>query len=249
MTKLHQLVAISKTVKSTSENVLTKAYQDLQKTPLLTGLARRYEPRDDDGERRAPEGNVVQLRSQQVIAEVNDAMVRLFDLVVTQDTANAEASADIIIEGVSLVANVPVTTLMWLDKKLVDLKTFISKLPVLDSKYRWSYTEEQDCYATLETEAISTKKLPRNHLKAPATEHHPAQVDVWMEDVPVGSWFTTNFSGALPQATVKSLLKKVATLQEAVKLAREQANSMTLTNRDDLGGALMGYLFGEVLSS
>jgi hypothetical protein len=35
-------------------------------------------------------------------------------------------------------------------------------------------------------------------VKAEATEKHPAQVEVYHEDVVVGQWKTVKFSGALP---------------------------------------------------
>ena len=47
-------------------------------------------------------------------------------------------------------------------------------------------------------QTLRTKKVPRNHVKAEATEKHPAQVEVYYEDVAVGYWTTVKFSGALP---------------------------------------------------
>lgn len=69
---------------------------------------------------------------------------------------------------------------------------------------------------------VRTKKVPRNHVKAEATDKHPAQVDVYYEDVPVGYWTTVKFSGALPARRVNELLDRVEKLQQAVKFAREE---------------------------
>ena len=68
-------------------------------------------------------------------------------------------------------------------------------------------------------------------MKAEATEKHPAQVEVYYEDVVVGHWRTVKFSGALPASRVKELLERVDKLQQAVKFAREEANDSEVTDQ------------------
>jgi hypothetical protein len=92
-------------------------------------------------------------------------------------------------------------------------------------------------------QTIKTKKIPRNHVKAEATEKHPAQVEVYYEDVVVGTWRTIKFSGALPASRVNELLNRVEKLQEAVKFAREEANNTDVTEQK-VGAKVFQYLFG-----
>jgi len=92
-------------------------------------------------------------------------------------------------------------------------------------------------------QTLKTKKVPRNHVKAEATEKHPAQVDVYYEDVTVGHWRTVKFSGALPARRINELLARVEKLQEAVKFAREEANNMEVEEQK-VGASVMQYLFG-----
>jgi hypothetical protein len=89
---------------------------------------------------------------------------------------------------------------------------------------------------------IRTKKVPRNHVKAEATEKHPAQVEVYYEDIAIGYWNTVRFSGALPARRVNELADRVEKLQRAVKFAREEANGTEVTDRKT-GDAIFGYLF------
>ena len=56
-----------------------------------------------------------------------------------------------------------------------------------------------------------------------ATLPHPAQVEVYYEDVTVGHWRTVKFSGALPASQVKALRARVERLQEAVRPYRTPA--------------------------
>ena len=93
-------------------------------------------------------------------------------------------------------------------------------------------------------QTVRTKKIPRNHVKAEATEHHPAQVEVYYEDVAVGYWRTVKFSGALPARRVNELLERVERLQQAVKFAREEANNLEVEDQK-VGEKVFQYLFGD----
>ena len=64
---------------------------------------------------------------------------------------------------------------------------------------------------------------------------------MYYEDVQVGTWSTVRFSGAMPAARQRELLARVNALQDAVKIAREEANGLDVTDRH-VGGALFDYL-------
>jgi hypothetical protein len=137
-----------------------------------------------------------------------------------------------------------VTYLLFLEKQLTDLHTFIKKLPVLDAADSWVFNDSADCWSTEPVRTIRTKKVPRNHVKAEATEKHPAQVEVYYEDISVGYWTTVRFSGALPAKRVSTLLERVEKLQQAVKFAREEANNTEAVDKH-VGDKVFGYLFGS----
>lgn len=243
MAKLNQIIAVSKGVKSESLRSLTAAHRDVQKQPLLSGISRTYRPKDDEGERLPAESTRVQLTAQGVIRDVKTSLTRLFDVVATQDYANCDATADLVVDGQTLLTDVPVTYLLFLEKQLTDLHTFVEKLPTLDPSENWTFSEAAGYYATDPVETTRTKKVPRNHVLAEATEQHPAQVQVYQEDVIVGTWSTIKFSGALPATAVRDMLDRVTKLREAVKFAREAANSTEVVDRH-VGDPILTYLFG-----
>jgi hypothetical protein len=148
-----------------------------------------------------------------------------------------------VVDGKALLTGVPVTYLLFLEKQLVDLHTFIKKLPVLDASETWAFDASADCWATEPVQTARTKKIPRNHVKAEATEKHPAQVEVYHEDVVVGYWKTVKFSGALPAKRMNELLERLERLQKAVKFAREEANNQT-AEEQKVGRTVLGYIFG-----
>jgi hypothetical protein len=240
--KLNQIIAVEKGVKSRSFADLTEAHHKVQKAPLLAGISRTYQPKDEEGEQLPPESTKVQIRAEEVLREIATTLTRLFDVTATKDATNCVAKANVVVDDEPLLTDVPVATLLFLEKQLADLHTLVKKLPVLDTAESWSFNDSADCWSTEPVRTIRTKKVPRNHVKAEATEKHPAQVEVYYEDIAVGYWTTVKFSGALPATRVAQLLERVEKLQQAVKFAREEANGVTALDRH-LGDKVFGYLF------
>ncbi|WP_026412893.1 hypothetical protein [Actinomadura oligospora] len=242
MPKLNQIIAVEKGVKSRTQRELTDAYHELQKPALLSGLSRTYRPRDEDGETLPAESTRVQVKAEDALRDVARALTRLFDVTATKDWANRDAVADVVVDGRTLLAAVPVPHLLFLEKQLTDLRTLVDKLPVLDPSESWSYDESQDVWRTAPVETARTKKIPRSHVLYEATKEHPAQVEMYTEDVVVGTWTKVTFSGALPARRVNGLRDRVERLQAAVKFAREEANATEVTDRK-IGDAVFAYLF------
>jgi hypothetical protein len=241
--KLNQIIAVEKGVKNKSFADLTDAHHAVQKSAPLAGISRVYQPKDEEGEQLPPESTRVQLHTEDLLRQVAETLTRLFDVTATKDWSNLTARADVKVDEQTIARDVPVTYLLFLEKQLTDLHTFVKKLPVLDAAESWVRDDSTDSWKTEPVRTIRTKKVPRNHVKAEATEKHPAQVDVYYEDVAVGYWTTVKFSGALPAKRVNDLLDRVLKLQTAVKFAREEANNVEVVDQK-VGAAVFGYLFG-----
>jgi len=239
--KLNQIIAIEKGVKTSSFQEVNDAQQLLQKTSALAGISRTYQPKDEEGEQFPPEFTRVQVTADSAVKSVAKSLTKLFDVTATKDWANCAAKADVIVDGKALVTGVPATYLLFLEKQLAEFHTLVKKLPVLDAAETWTFDPASDCYVTEPVQTAKTKKIPRNHVKAEATEKHPAQVEVYYEDVVAGYWKTVKFSGALPASRVKELLDRVEKLQESVKYAREEANQLESPDKK-VGDAVFGYL-------
>lgn len=241
-TKLNQIIAVEKGVKSKSYADLTTAHHDVQKQALLSGISRTYQPKDEDGEHLPPESTKVQLNAEHILTRTAANLTRLFDITATKDWANCQAVADVMVDGQTLIAGAPVSYLLFLEKQLTDLLTFVKKLPVLDASETWAHDPSTDSWRTEPVRTLRTKKVPRNHVKAEATEKHPAQVEIYFEDITVGTWTTTKFSGALPAQRVHELEARVEKLAHAVKFAREEANGFEVADQR-VGEAVFGFLF------
>ncbi|MFD9945538.1 hypothetical protein ACFWYW_49370 [Nonomuraea sp. NPDC059023] len=112
-----------------------------------------------------------------------------------------------------------------------------------DPAETWSQDVHTEAWRTEPVKTTRTKKVPRNHVLAEATDKHPAQVQVFTEDIVVGYWTKVAFSGALPQRRVNELLARVQKLQDAVKFAREEANGADIVDRK-IGEKVFSYLLG-----
>lgn len=243
-TKLHQINALLAGFKPQAERVLTDAHHAAQKGQPLAGISRTYQPLSDEpSEQLPPESTRVQIRVSDVVNDVAAHLGRLFDLQMQQDATNAQAKADVVVNGLTLIQDAPVTYLLFLQKQLVNLRTFITKLPTLDPAEHWEWDAERLCFAADPAKTQKMKKVMRNHVLAEATQHHPAQVQVYAEDVPVGTWTTVKLSGALPAEHVRRLRERVDALIDAVKMARETANSTTVVDAQ-AGEAVFSYLLG-----
>jgi len=250
VTQLNAIIAVEKGVKSKADKILTDAHQRQLKAPLLSGLYRTYKPVDEEnGDKLPDEQNYPQVQVVDVLEDVQKAMSRLFDVTLTKEFANTEARADVILGDLVLLSDVPVTYLLFLEKKLVDLRTFVSKLPTLDPSEVWRWDRNVGAYATDPVETIRTQKKVEPFVKwaPPSPEYtQPAQVEVVTKDVLVGKWSQRKFSGAIPADDRREMIERVDRLTEAVKMARERANTMEVQNAE-AGQVVFDYLFEPLL--
>ena len=231
MAKLNQLIAVEKGVKDEQNREITDAYHLIKKADAHTGLARRYTPIDAEGETLPTESRKVQVKVDETMKQVSDKWARLMDVVTSKDYTNTKAMANIVVDGTVIAKDVPVTTLLWLEKQLNDLSTFVGSLPTLDVSREWHWDSAAAVFASEPEETKRAKKVMKNHEISPATKEHPAQVQVYTEDVPVGTWTSTHFSGAIEESKKIALKEKVSQLQKAVKFAREEANSIDAVDK------------------
>lgn len=243
MAKLTQILAIEKNTKNRCETEFTKIFQEVQKADLANGFSKTYRPRDADGEMFPAEGKKVQVRAEERIKRLKSVLTELFDVTATKDATNCNAKADVVVDGVTILKQVPATHLLFIEKKLVDLLSFVKKLPALDQADEWHEDPALGLWATTPAESFKGKKVTTFDIVVPATKEHPAQVKEISKDIIIGTWTTTKFSGALDARRIEELTERVEKLQKAVKFAREEANTVQTTELKT-GEAVLGYIFG-----
>jgi hypothetical protein len=240
---LSQVIAVEKDIKDKASQKLAHARGVFGNRGVLSGIARTYTPIEDGGEVLPAESTRVQHTVAQVLKDTQESLVALFDTTATKDYTNCVAKADIIVDGKTLLKGVPATYILFLEKQVAELLSFVKSIPTLDASEEWQHNQALDTWATPPVETIRSKKVMRNHVLAEATDKHPAQVQVYAEDIPAGRWKTIKYSGAMPATEHNAMIARIERLQRAIKHAREDANRQEVTQQH-AGEPLLHYIFG-----
>lgn len=245
MTLLNQIIAVEKGIKNNSRDVLSTAYKVAQKPELFNGFEKVYRKKNEESEDLPPERKPIQTNVPEMLDAVKTAFDQLAEITARKDWTNSTAKADLVVSGQTIAEGVPVTYLLFLEKELTDLKTFAEKLPILDTTESWAKSNADDfIFTSATTSTHRTKKVNKPIVLYPATDKHPAQVQMITEDEVVGNWDTTKVSGAIPRQLRDSYVERITTLLTAVKVAREAANSTPEIESPKIGKNILRYIFG-----
>lgn len=242
MKKLNQILAIEKGVKGRYQSDVSDLYKTVQKPALFSGLNKTYIKKNEDDDDLPPENVRVQFTVPSLLKDLQKRAEDLFDVEATKDYANCNARANVVLDGKTLVENAPATYLLFLEKQLTDLRTFLSKVPTLDPSEEWAHDDNAGVYKTHVVKTSRTKKVQKPIVLYDATDKHPAQTQLITEDVQVGTWNTVKHSGAVSEKRRDEMVDRTERLLKAVKEAREEANSVNAESVS-VGRDIFDYIF------
>lgn len=238
----NQIIAIEKGVKNRAKTLLTDFYKAIQKPALFSGKIKKFEKINDDTPDLPDENVKVQMIASEMINKAAEALSEYFDVSATKDWGNCVSKASVIVDGQTIIEDAPVTYLLFLEKELADLHTFVGSMPTLDTSFNWSKDQNSNLFKSDSLKTQRTAKVQRPVVLYEATKEHPAQTQLITEDRLVGYWNSVEMSGALPIPEKESILKKIEKLQAAVKSAREKGNSCEI-EKQSVSGKIFSYLF------
>lgn len=244
-TYLHQLLAPEKDIRTRGDRELTQAYHTVQSPGLFTGLTKTYAPLDPENDPGLPgEDKPVQETVAALLEGFKPHQVRMIDLEASKNATNRTAHADVVLEdGSVLFSSVAAETLLYLEKRMIDYRTLISKLPTRDPSKVWAPSEVSPHVAqTPVTTTVRTAKHEYSEVVVPQSTEHPAQVRDRTKDVIVGHWHQVTFSGAISMARKQELLDRAESVLRSIKKAREKANREEVVEVQ-LGETLLNHLF------
>lgn len=242
MAKQCQVIALVAGRKARATKVLTETHRIGDEA--VSGLVRSYTPKTEDGDQIPPEKKLPNVDLCDRLKLAVSSLGELYRAVAAQEVGNTRAVADLGF-GDTVLSNVPVTLLLFLEKQLTDIRTLVSKMPVLPADREWRFDDARNCNVAEPVETLRTKKMLRNHVKYDATPEHPAQVETYAEDAIIGTWSVTHLSTAIEAKEKADALERVDGLIEAVKCAREEANSSE-TEDSTLLQPVLDYVFGPL---
>jgi hypothetical protein len=244
MPKLNQIVAVVSGKKTRVEKEFGELHKLAQKGDLFNGMSRTYKKVNEEGEDLAPETKLPQKSADEIIKSSREILTGIMDAIATQEWGNCRAKASVVVDGQTILTDVPLTVLLYVEKQLNDLNTFVGGLPVLDPAEQWKRDENTGRMFSETSTTVRTKKVQKGLLLAPATDKHPAQVAQITEDVTVGVWNQVKYSTAMPAVQKTAILNRIAKLHDAVKMAREEANSIEVDQKT-IAGPILSYVFGD----
>lgn len=239
--KLNQVLAIEKGIKDRVHKAASEIYHAAQKPTLFNGFTKEYRKVNDQSEDYPPQRQRVQMVAEEALRSDIGGQKELIDITAAKDYANQNARADIVIDGNVVVADAPATLILWLEKRVEDIRTFVTHLPVLDESEDWTADVNSGLFRSGQITTHRTQKVVEPIVLYPATDKHPAQTQLITKDVLVGFWDETKLSGALPKPRKALILERVEKLYRAVKVAREAAN-LQEAPRQEVGSALLDFL-------
>lgn len=243
MPKLNQICALVKDRKADVEKALTNDYnKKLTQSEAFVGMIRDYKPSIENGDKLPREEQKIQFTVDNILDSARKKLTELWDLVLTQDTANCQANADIMIDNIKLASAVPVTTLLFMEKQLHNLMAMVQRCPTPNPAETWHFDDTLGTFSSAPTESARMVKTHHVVEKFKPTEHQPGQADIIYLDKQVGTWTKKMFSSAMSADKKFAMIARLQKVLDAVKLAREEAN-MTNAKSVKIGDLIFDFAF------
>ena len=250
MGKLHELLAVEDTVVGASEKLISETNEKFHKsTEFFTGHIRTLSRLKDSPEDKAIEA--AQRKEKQLPTDVPDTLRYIFpylekawDLKLSKHLTNQVAVADIVLDGQTIAAGVPVDFLLDLEKAIPRLRAMFLSMPTLDPSRKWE-VDRPGVFKSEAPKTAQTEKIQYPVVLVEATDKHPAQVKEASKDVVVGTFSQTDISGAATTEQKADVLALCDRLIVAIKQARMRANSVEAVKGEAAKNitALFGNIF------
>lgn len=245
MAQLHEILAVEKAAKDDWRNKRTSTRSGFDQTAAYysqeTSIA-YYDDARSHLDQVEPANLTRDVDSELTQALV--AMAKAVDVAAAKDRSNCYARADIILNDVVIAENVPAVTLLGLETTLEELAGLVDAAPVLEGQIDWERNTRSTPHKWVSKEARITQRTEKEivpRVLYEATDRHPAQVETISRDVPVADITKHVFSGAMQMAHKKRLQQRIADLLNAVRQARQRANTEDAAE-SNLGAAILSCI-------
>jgi len=246
MAQLHQLLAVEGDLEDIFKRALGETSGIFGRADAFQAWHERFEATAEGVADEADKHKEMVTTVPAVLAEMTEHTGRYLDAVLQKELTNQTARAAIVIDGNPITEDLPVTFLLGLENKLKAIRKVISQAPVLDPGVAWDAdpdTGENVRKRRHPAVRSKTKKTVNHKILVQPTDHHPAQIEKWNEDVPVGKYTKNEWTGMLTPAEKTAMLKRLDKLARATKKARTKANEakvVTIQAADSILSFVLG---------
>lgn len=254
MSQLHELLSVEGDLKGEKNKIKDETVVVFSKKPnLFLGFIKVLEMFDANKQNEEAAGgqrSEITTTVPKKLEYVSKSFTRFWDAKLQKETANQEAKADVIINGVVFAEDIPVTFLLGMEEELKQLRKVYDSIPTLQPGIDWVQDSQKGSGYWKAVHPViqqKTKQLIQSKIVAEPTKEHPAQIREWSEDVPVGKYCTENWSGMISPAEKSKALSRLDTVLRAFKKARQRANNQEVKNLA-IGRQLFDFIHMDLMA-
>jgi hypothetical protein len=229
--KLHELLAVESDLKGQFEKIFAESKVTFEKKPdHFLGFHKNLKMFDSSREHEeaaAEQHKALVTTVDEKLKHTWKYAVKYFDALLQKEATNQTAMADLVVAGNVIAEKVPATFLLGMEDRLKRMRDLYESIPTLQPGVEWAKDEAERpgvFKAAYAEKANKTEQTIQHKILVPPTDKHPAQIEKWTEQVPVGVYSNDRWSGMVSPARKAELLEKVDMLLNAVKKARQRAN-------------------------
>jgi len=228
MSKLYEILAVEGDLKKKTAEILKSITALFGQPGKFTGQTVSAHVILEGEPELFPENTDMAYKVNDQLAVIHENFGGYVDVTVIKEMTNTQAFGDVIIGDVKFLETLSATSLLNLEARIAELEEVYKAIPVLDATERWKFDDGQGCFVSDVRKGYRMKKTPKVLELAKATVEHPAQVQVFQEDVPCYSVEKILFSGMLTPADKQARLDRIGKLGIAIKKARQRANDVEI---------------------
>lgn len=242
--KLYQHIIIENEVKGAAEKITNETLKVFKGRELFEGFHREYQPKDVAGDQLPTESKEVVTTVEERLAWTEGKVAELLDFELVKDAANMAAKADLVVGERALAKDVPATYLLALEKRLREIRSYYDAIPTIDMSKKWEDGGKPGHRKHGPVDQYRTAKKTIPVVLRQETKEHPAQVKAETEDVQIGKFLTTYFSGSAHPKDKAEWIGRIDRLIAATKRARMQANEAEV-GEQKIGKEIFDYIHGR----
>lgn len=235
--RLHEVLAVEADLEGTAKKVIGEARTTFSKKhDHFLGhhkSLRMFDENRKHEEAGAEEHKELVTTVPDKLKHVQKHCTRWFDALLQKERTNQEARADLIVEGKTIVEDVPAVWLLGMESRLKMLREMYDDIPTRTPGVSWVADSERG-KGVFKSEHLDTKdkaeKTINHKVVVPATDHHPAQVERWSDNVKVGVFESEKWTSMISPAEKSEYLDRIDKLIRACKKARQRANQAEVVN-------------------
>ena len=161
---------------------------------------------------------------------------------------NTRARADVVLDnGIVLLADVPATALLELEKRAGEIQELLLAVPTLDPAKGFRPDPDKGRFVFRARDIVKkrTKKVEDYVVVVPATVEHPAQVAKINKDIETGTIAEQEWSALITPARKGRLIERAEELRRAIKAALHRANAVEMATLPTCGKAIFDYVLAD----